>query len=316
MLKKVVFILVVFFFYQPVCTQDVDFQKKYDEKVIELKSLRDSIDKQKASFEIKFVELKEQLNALENEKKNLTVSKDDLEKKIADLEGSSIKKQRDIFKEKCDSLKYIVSDLLITISEKDTLILKEKKNGIDKSKQERQNGQAEIKGKLMEAYCKPLDERIMFFTLNAVERDLNIIGTNSSVADSLLSLQKYYQSKQVLNEKFNEQKVTDAINKLNELKETKLVRDLKYKLSIYKECNLALKLTIDKIIEKDKKFIANDREDKDQKLTAVLFELTGYFRNYQFDFQDYPYLSKIILEILKSKQNDANSDITKFKEQL
>ena len=75
-------------------------------------------------------------------------------------------------------------------------------------------------------------------------------------------------------------------------------------------------MTIDKIIEKDKKFIANDREDKDQKLTAVLFELTGYFRNYQFDFQDYPYLSKIILEILKSKQNDANSDITKFKEQL
>jgi len=312
MLKKIVFILVVFFFYQPVCTQDVDFQKKYDEKVIELKSLRDSIDKQKVSFEIKFVELKEQLNALENEKKNLTVSKDDLEKKIADLEGSSIKKERD----KCDSLKYIVSDLRITISAKDTLILKEKKNSIDKSKQERQNGQAEIKGKLMEAYCKPLDERIMFFTLNAVERDLKIIGTNSSVADSLLSLQKYYQSKQVLNEKFNEQKVADAINKLNELKETKLVRDLKYKLGIYKECNLALKLTIDKIIEKDKKFIANDREDKDQKLTAVLFELTGYFRNYQFDFQDYPYLSKIILEILKSKQNDANSDITKFKEQL
>jgi hypothetical protein len=316
MLKKVVLILVVFFFYQPVRTQNVDFQIKYAEVEIKLKSLQDSILILNSSFHEKYVKYVQQINALENKKNNSTKNKDSIENQSPNLAKKPILTGRDNLKSKCDSLEEVLSRLRTEISKRDTLIEKEKQKGIDNSKEELQKGQAEIKGKLMEAYCKPLDERIMFFTLNAVERDLKIIGTNSSVADSLLSLQKYYQSKQVLNEKFNEQKVTDAINKLKELKETNLVRDLSHILGNYKEWNLALKLTIDKIIEKDKKFIANDREDQDQKLTAVLFELTGYFRNYQFDFQDYPYLSKIILEILKSKQNDANSDITKLKEQL
>ena len=316
MLKKVVFILVVFFFYQPVRTQNVDFQNKNDEKEIRLKSLQDSILILNSSFHEKYVKYVQQINALENKKKDSPKTKDSIENQSPNLAKISIVRERDNLKSKCDSLEEVLSRLRTEISKRDTLIEKEKLKGIDNSKQELQKGRAEIKGKLMEAYCKPLDERIMFFTLNVVERDLNIIGKNSSVADSLLSLQKYYQSKQVLNEKFNEQKVTDALNKLKELNQTNLVSDLNHKLGNYKECNLALKLTIDKIIEKDKKFMANDREDKNQKLTAVLFEFSGYFRDYQFDFQDYPYLSKIILEILKSKQNDANSDITKFKEQL
>ena len=88
------------------------------------------------------------------------------------------------------------------------------------------------------------------------------------------------------------------------------------KLSKYKLCSEGLKTTIDKILEIDKKFVANDDYTQKTKLNDVLAEIAWYFRNYRFNFIDYPYLSEVVLEIIKLKQKDANTDIAILKEKL
>ena len=145
---------------------------------------------------------------------------------------------------------------------------------------------------------------------------MSIVGDKTVVQQKLLSLQKYFNSEQVLNEKYSEQRVENALIQLKSIEQTELVLKLIDKLSKYKLCNDGLKTTIDKILEIDKKFVANDDYTQETKWKDISSELAWYFRNYRFNFIDYPYLSEIVLEIIKLKQKDANTDIAILKEKL
>jgi hypothetical protein len=46
------------------------------------------------------------------------------------------------------------------------------------------------------------------------------------------------------------------------------------------------------------------------KKIIVLSEISVYIFNYDFNFTYYPYLSNIVLEIIKRKQPDADADIS------
>ncbi len=85
---------------------------------------------------------------------------------------------------------------------------------------------------------------------------------------------------------------------------------MKENLEMYKLRNEGLNIAITKIIELDKKFVANDDYTQNTKLLDILAELSWYFRNYRFNFIDYPYLSNIVLDIMKLKQKNANADIS------
>ena len=129
-------------------------------------------------------------------------------------------------------------------------------------------------------------------------------------------MKKYFNSEQVLAEKYNQQRIENAVNNLKSVEQTKLVCKLIQRLNDYKLCNDGLKTTIDKILEVDKKFIANDEYTQKTKLNDVLAEIAWYFRNYRFNFIDYPYLSEVVLEIINLKQEDANAEIANLKEKL
>jgi len=182
--------------------------------------------------------------------------------------------------------------------------------------QDKEKGKQEALNPIIQAYNKPFDELIISSTKQTVERDMSIVGDKTEVQPKLLSLQIYFNSELVLSEKYSEQKVENAITKLKSIEQTELVLKLTDKLSKYKLCNDGLKTTIDKILEIDKKFVANDDYTQKTKLNDVLNELAWYFRNYRFNFTDYPYLTEIVLEIIKLKQKDANTDIANLKDKL
>ena len=77
-----------------------------------------------------------------------------------------------------------------------------------------------------------------------------------------------------------------------------------------------LKATLDEILKIDAKFEANDDATHDLKFKKVLTAFIGYWVNYEINFEENPFLSEIILDIINLKFKDANSDILRFKELL
>ena len=123
--------------------------------------------------------------------------------------------------------------------------------------------------------------------------------------------------KQVLSEQYNEDKVKSAKTQTDSLEQTELVKYLTDKLVKYKLCNDGLKDMIKEICEKDRTFIANDPYSQDTKKADVSSIISRYFYDYpSFSFADYPYLSDIVLEIMKRKQKDANTKILDLPEKL
>lgn len=321
-MKKVIILILIMFGVSNAYTQDLikEIQKltlandSLQKQVI--KPLNDSILKLNSAHSNEIAKLNEQLKALENEKSELNKKIKTLESTVAELNKNKIKVERDNLQAKCDSLIIKVKELENLISAKDKQIAKEKELGQQKSIQEKEKGKSEILNLIIQTYNKPLDELIINTNIKSVERDMSIVGDKTVVQQKLLSLQKYYNSEQVLNEKYSEQRVENALTQLKSIEQTELVLKLIDKLSKYKLCNDGLKKTIDKILEIDKKFVANDEYTQKTKLNDVLAEIAWYFRNYRFNFIDYPYLSEVVLEIIKLKQNDANTDIAILKEKL
>lgn len=321
-MKKIIVVILIMFGVSNAYTQDLikEIQKltlandSLQKQVI--KPLNDSILKLNSAHSNEIAKLNEQLKALENEKSELNKKIKTLESTVAELNKNKIKVERDNLQAKCDSLIIKVKELENLISAKDKQIAQEKELGQQKSIQEKEKGKSEILNLIIQTYNKPLDELIINTNIKSVERDMSIVGDKTVIQQKLLSLQKYYNSEQVLNEKYGEQKVENAITQLKSIEQTELVLKLIDKLSKYKLCNDGLKTTIDKILEIDKKFVANDEYTQKTKLNDVLAEIAWYFRNYRFNFIDYPYLSEVVLEIIKLKQKDANTDIAILKEKL
>ena len=95
------------------------------------------------------------------------------------------------------------------------------------------------------------------------------------------------------------------------------IDELKKRLKFYKQYSDALKASIVKIMALDKDLTANDaKTQKSKKDDIFLIELASYYHNYYFNYNDYPYLSDIILEIMKLKQKDANADISHLSSKL
>jgi hypothetical protein len=138
---------------------------------------------------------------------------------------------------------------------------------------------------------------------------LLLLGHRADSIKSLLDLKAYFLAEQVLEERYDEQKVKNAQKHVSSITQSDLSKVLNDRLDIYILCSDGLKVTITKIIELDKKFIANDDHTQEAKLKDVLNEFAWYFRNYRFNFTDYPYLSDIVLDLMKLKQKDANENI-------
>ncbi len=281
-----------------------------------IKPLNDSILKLNSAHSIEIAKLNEQLRVIEIEKSELNKTIKTLESTVGELNKNKIKVERDNLKRKCDSLIIKVKELENLINAKDKQIAQELELGQQKSIEEKEKGKGEILNLIIQTYNKPLDELIINTNIKSVDRDMSIVGDKTVVYQKLVSLQKYYNSELVLNEKYNEQRVENALTQLKSIEQTELVIKLIDKLSKYKLCSEGLKTTIDKILEIDKKFVANDDYTQKTKLNDVLAEIAWYFRNYRFNFIDYPYLSEVVLEIIKLKQKDANTDIAILKEKL
>lgn len=276
----------------------------------------DSLQRVVSTHKNEITQLKGKIEELESKNNNLANKNKDLESRLEKLDKQKIKADRDKLKTNLDSLSQLVGELRDSIEKKDKAIETEKKRGEDKSIQEKEKGKQEVLDKIIETYSKPLDSLIKNSTLEIIERDIVIVGNNPVVQKKFKDLRKYFNAELVLSEKFNEEKIENAKNQLNSIEQTELVQKLKKRLDDYTQHNDAMNKTIDKILDIDKKFVANDEDMQKEKFEYILNELAWYFRNYDFNVTDYPHLTDIVLDIIKRKQRNADADISDLKNKL
>ncbi len=310
MKKYVLFAFLLFCFFN---AHAQDFTKEDEKLVLEKDSLQKVIKKirdNNAHVNKSFIDSIASYNSkIDNLNSNIKELKKDtayMNKQIKKCDPNHIK-----------NLETKLQQLEETIKEKDGNIKSIKVECDNMQREKYQEGQQVVYNQIQQIYqLDSFDALISSSTQKSINRDLELVGNNQVAKKKLEDLKIYFTALQVLDEKYNEQKVRNAQGQISNITQSALVENLKDKLEKYKLCNDALQSTIATIIELDHEFIANNDDTQKIKLRDILFELAGYFRNYRFNFLDYPYLSEIVLEIMKVKQLDANSDLSPFLNKL
>lgn len=278
--------------------------------------LNDSLLKVKVEYRSEIESFNGQLSALDKEKSAFEKKIEMLESTVSVLSIANGIKVTDSLKIKVDLL---AKDLAVSkeiIHQKDIQITKEKVLADNRYIEGEKKGRKESYDRIKEAYNKPFDELIESSTIESVRRDIFLAGNVISFQNKRENLLLYLHSDAVLKEKFNDWKIEKALSDLNKLEQTTLVKNLSEKLQQYKLYNDELISTIEKIIEIDKRFVANDVEQVQRmKKQDVLFEISEYGKGF-YRLVDYPYLSKLVLDLILIKSKNVDADISHLKEKL
>lgn len=271
-----------------------------DKAIKEMHAANDSITHLRSSNKSEVSKLYDKIRKLENDTSSLN-------KQIKKLDISNIRNLEVRLQQKTDTISILKS----TTKEKDKEIAIVKNSCLKKEAEKYLEGQQNVFNQIGEEYERStLDNLINYSTKQSIERDFKLIGNNSEALNKLQYLQIYFTAKQLLEDHYNEQKLKISLDQLSSIDQSELVKGLKENLEMYKLRSEGLNIAITKIIELDKIFVANDDYTQKTKLQDILSELSWYFRNYRFNFIDYPYLSNIVLDIMKLKQKNANADIS------
>jgi hypothetical protein len=142
-------------------------------------------------------------------------------------------------------------------------------------------------------------------------------AADAAIVEKLSDLQKYFSAKSLLAEKYNEQNLKNTVTQLGTVKQKyEAVSDLKKSIEGYKSKNDGLKDMITKInalndVSDKKSIMAVDADSRLEKRNRINTIINAYIFDYDFNFADYPYLSKILVEIIKTKQRNTDANANK-----
>jgi len=287
------------------------FLKNYEQKILENNKLKSDLQTDKKKFtDLNDVYKKDTL-ALQKQIKALQKDIEIEKQKVSDLSKNKVKTERDNFLHKIDSLNTVISTLNQVISDKDKKIGTIRQQGDQKAHEENERGKQEVLVSLLNSYIgKSFDDLIKFSNKESVIRDIQFVDKNVEVKTILNDLLIYFNAEELLNKKFDAIQIKNAQVLLSQIKrESKLLDALKENVTYYQDFNTAFKETIGKLINLDKRKSADgDSEIQKLKFNEIVTELTDYMYNY-YDYAKYPYLSDIMLEIIKRKRQKADMNI-------
>lgn len=217
-------------------------------------------------------------------------------------------------KQKNDSITLLINQ----VSERNKQISTEKQNYERIAQAEKEKGRNEALSDLVNDYKnKEFDDLISNSTRLSVQRDIHLVGNNAEVKQVLADLEKYFKAEELLKMKFDAAQIKNAQIELDQIqRKSASLNKLKDVFDIYKDYYDDLNKSLEKLIELDKKSTAFDNSEiQKMKFNDILTELSNYIYNY-YDFGNYPYLSDIVIQIIKRKFANADADITDLLKKL
>jgi len=245
----------------------------------------------------------EEISNLKNEKEKLEQSnlKKELDKRNKDLEVQN---------KELSANKKIIQDKEIELTEIKAAHAKE-------LVEKKEEGKQVIISELITFYDKPFDELQEITSKSSIQRDLVLLGSNPQVLEKLKNLQVYHESRLALAKKYDEGRVLELIKQLNALEQTSATKKSIELLSGYNLNFVGLQETLANLISLNSKaFGAGSDFIRNEKFADILDQLTIYFYDYEFTFDEYPYLTSIISEIIQKKQGDIDADLSYLKEKF
>lgn len=312
-MKKIIVLTILFCGVISAYSQDSLFLKNYEQKILENSKLKNDLQTAKQNLSDLSDAYKKDTLALQKQIKDLRNEVSSEKQKVSDLNENKIKKERDNLQMKVENLDKVISKQNQTIADKENQITNEKANAKTTADKAKNDGKAEALASIVNSYRNlPFDDIIKSSSKESVARDMQLVGNNLEVKSVLNDLQIYFNAQELLSEKFVAVQIKNAQTKLSQIKrQSKLIETLKGDVEFYQDFNTALKETINKIHELDKQKSADgDSEIQKLKFNEIVTILTDYIYNY-YDYAKYPYLSVIVIEIIKRKHPpNADADIT------
>lgn len=299
-MKWILIIMLITGVLSPAFAQN-DFIAALSKQAVEIDSLKKAVKAEMAS--------KLQLSK-KNDNLQDTIKK--LRSDLANLEAFRNEKKNidTILRQKTDSI-VLLKD---SISEMAIQIANERQKRLQKATEEYGRGKNEISATIVNSYkTKPFDELLKSSTKQSVQRDLGLVENNTEVKLMLSDIEKYLSAKELLDGKADAAQIKSHQVLLEQIKrDSEALKRLKEMLGNYQTFNDGLKETIGKIIALDEREAVSGmgEEIQKKKLDKILAELSTFIFNYDFNFSDYPYLSDILLELIKRKQPNADANIS------
>ena len=185
---------------------------------------------------------------------------------------------------------------------------------------ERRIGKEEALTSIINTYLsKSFDEILKEKTLASVVQDSEILGTNSSVSKVVTFVRFYFEAQSCLRAPYSEGSVTKALNKLHSISvDSEYVSNLKNLLENYHYYYEDFKKTIDNLVKIDKAEIVDGMPEEivEKKSYKVLSIISNYIFSYDFNLNDYPYITEQLLEVLKIKIKNPDASLQAITEKL
>lgn len=205
------------------------------------------------------------------------------------------------------------------ITEIETQITIERQISDLKAKEENDKGKNEILSIIINRYKgQSFDELIKSSTKQSVLQDLMLFKNQTEITQILSELQIYFIAKELIDAKLDITQIQIQEKQLSQNKKQSVeLEKIKKIIDNYQTFNDGLKQTLGKIIALDEReVVSGNMEIQKKKFDKILAELSSYIFNYGFNFSDYPYLSDIILELIKRKQPNADAEISDLLKKL
>jgi hypothetical protein len=325
-MKKIIALTMIFYTVSLAYSQtDSLLLKYYEQKVLEISKLKNDLQTEKQNYS----DLKDAYNkdtiALQKQIKDLRKEVSSEKQKVLELNKNKIIEDRDNLQNKLDSLnteierlnKIILEQILI-IEEKDNQIINEKANTIIASEKAKNAGKAEALANVVNLYKNyQFDDIIKSSTNGTVARDIQLFNNDQEVKSVLNDLQIFFNAQALLSRKIDIVQIKKAQTQLSQInRQSKLLEALKDDIEFYEDFNSALKEIFTQLVKLDKNTLADGDSDIHKlKFNIIVTILTDYMYNY-YDYSRYPYLSDIVIEIIKRKQPNADADISDLLKKL
>lgn len=287
------------------------FLKRYEQIILENDKLKNDLKTEKQNFSVLSDIYKKDTLTMQKQIKDLLKEVSAEKQKVSDLHQNKILKERNNLITKVDSLNNLISNQNQIIAVTNNQITIEKANARTTADKAKQDGKSEALVSIVNSYKNlPFDDLIKSSTKESVAREMYIVGNAPEIRPVLNDLQTYFNVLELLSVKYNALQIKNAETQLSQIKhQSKLLDALKEDVEFYKDFNTALKETISKLVNLDKRKSADGvSEIQKLKFNEIVTILTDYMYNY-YDYAKYPYLSDLVLEIIKRKQPNADADV-------
>jgi len=252
----------------------------------------DSLEKRLESSKTSFIQLS---NTIKTKNDEII----DLRNKVTRLSSyKPLKKTNDSLLLQYQKLNKI-KDKLITIHQNDL------NKAIAKAKNE-------IYFKIAATYTNIDFENLILISSKAsVDRDSNLLFKNQELKQTFKDLKNYFEAKALLSSAYDAAKVQTALNNLNSINHTSASLDkLKLLLTSYKTKYKGLEDCFERILSLNKNVNDLSDEIRSDKIKDINYEISTYIFGFDINFNDYPYISKVVNNAIVTKHGNTDVNIS------